>query len=476
MRYQEPIYIQNKNSGVRNRAFINVNMSSDICIFTAPLVVMSGASKIQCLEPTLNTSYVISGNTTAIPLTFAFIANVDSFSATSATFKYEIYKFNPNVDVFTTPAVYKSSQISYSAFSATNEVINYIPIDTLKLDGEYLIKPYYNFKACTNYLNKLGKTVDTLAYMSGSEYGLYDEVTDWYFIAFKAADIPQFTNNGKNTMAASRLFQQILPAQDGQTVFVISNNYVGYPIITLNGLVLSPTLDYTLSGNVVTLNAEALSTDILTAIYTTYAGFSLIGDTISITGPIMSGATDMEGANTAYYNTTTGKYEVYTSVEPSNIGNILVMINGLTLANGLDYYQSITNTKRIILEGPIMLGDIVTIVYIPSTDLINGLITSHPVVSWTIDNSPQLVNGVFTLQVSTGNTFSTLYSSSSQPYVVGKVQYSDTFLASGSTGTTLYYRVKNEKDYVTLCNNVIGSIAYSETLPVIIQSNSINSY
>jgi hypothetical protein len=57
------------------------------------------------------------------------------------------------------------------------------------------------------------------------------------------------------------------------------------------------------------------------------------------------------------------------------------MLNGVTLANG-DYYQSISNPKRIILEGDLLIEDIITIVYYPTTTVINGLITSNPIVSW----------------------------------------------------------------------------------------------
>jgi hypothetical protein len=36
------------------------------------------------------------------------------------------------------------------------------------------------------------------------------------------------------------------------------------------------------------------------------------------------------------------------------------MLNGVTLANGGDYYQSISNPKRI-LEGDLLIEDIITI-------------------------------------------------------------------------------------------------------------------
>jgi len=216
--------------------------------------------------------------------------------------------------------------------------------------------------------------------------------------------------------------------------------------------------------------------DIVTIIYTTNGGNNLVGDNIDISSSIVSGSTGNEGSNSVYYNTTKQKYEIYTSVSPATGGSILVMLNGVMLANGIDYYQSKSNPKRIILEGDLLVGDLITIAYFPIVSAVNGLITNNPSVGWQITTPPQKPNGTFTLEVSTGKTFSTLYSSISQPYVTGISLYYDTFIASGTVGTTLYYRVKNEKNYEALCGNVITDIAYSETIPIIVQTNSINSY
>jgi hypothetical protein len=474
MRYQEPIYIQNENSAVRNKDILNVNMSSDICIFGAPLFTMSGASKIDCTGST-GTTYVVSTATT-IPLSFYFTGNTNSFTANSATFKYEIYKYNSNASSFALPPVYQSSIFNYSGFSGTSVVSENVAVSKLGLDGEYLIKGYYQFSACTNFLNLLGKTVDTITYRSGKEYGLYDNDLDFYFIAFKAADKPKFVLNGNNTPAENQLFQQVILAKDKQTNFVISNSVAGYFAFTLNGLVLAPNLDYTFSGNVVTLVEPTVKGDVVTVIYTTSGGNNLIGDNILVSSPIISGVTDGQGTNDVYYNTTTNKYELYTSVEPASGGSILVMINGATLALNIDYYQSISNLKRIILEGDIIVGDIITIVYFPSVTTVNGISTPNPNVTWTIKTVPQLSNGVFTLEVSTTDSFLSIYESYSQPYIVGSTMYNSSFAASGTVGTQLYYRVKNEKTFVSLCGYSTSSINYSDIIPITIQTNSINSY
>lgn len=474
MRYQERIYIQNENGAVRNKDILNVNMSSDMCVFESPLFNLSGASKIDCTGTT-GTSYVISTATT-IPLTFQFTANTESFTANSATFKYEIYKYATQTQSFVNPPVYKSSIIEYSAISATSATTQYIPVSGISLDGDYLVKGYYMYPVCTFFANKLGKTIDTLTFSSGSEFGLYDSKLDYYFIALKQAEIPKLLVNSSNTVAANQLVQQVVLPTDGQINITVSNSAAGDIIVTLNGLVLAKNYDYILSGSVITMTDKMIYGDIVTIIFTTQGGNNIVGDNINVNAPVVSGITNNEGSNNPYFDTTTGKYEIFTTTTPANGGAIIVMLNGVTLASGIDYYQSVSNPKRIILEGNIMLDDMITIVYFPTTNVINGLNTNIPSVTWSILSGPELNNGFFSLEVSTGSTFTTLYSSGYTPYSIGRTIYSDTFTASGTVGTVLYYRVKNEKDYVTLCGDVVSTVAYSETIPLTIQTNSINSY
>lgn len=477
MRYQERIYIQNDNGAVRNRDLLNVNMSSDMCVFEAPLFNVSGATKIDCgTGNTGTTGFYIISTATTIPLEFQFTANTDTFTATNATFRFEVYKYyNPN-EIFTVPPVYQSSFINYSGFSGTNTTIQNVPIDSLLPDGDYLIKGYYNFNACTNFLNLIGKTVDTINYRSGDEYGLYNSDLDYYFVVVNEADTPLMIANSSNTPVSNRLFQQVILPEVGSTNVTITNSYYGDFILTLNGLVLAYGYDYTYSGSIVTLSAATVAEDIITVIYTTEGGNNFVGDNVNVSSPIVSGVTNGEGSNNPYFNTTTGKYEIYTSVSPISGGFIIVMLNGATLANGVDFYQSISNPKRIILEGGLLVGDLLTIAYYPNTNVINGLITNSPSITWSIENAPQLANGEFILEVSTGSSFTNFYSTGSTQYVVGQTYYTTTFTASGTVGTQLYYRVKNDKKYETLCGKIVETVAYSEIIPITIQTNAINSY
>lgn len=475
MRSQQIIYIQNENSAVRNKDILNVNMSSDICVFNAPSYNIDGASKIDCNSISAST-YIVPLTGTQISVLFEFTGNTYSFYSNYTVFKYEIYKYYPQNNSFITPPVYKSPYIHYYDLDEFNNIIQNIPVNNLLLDGEYIIKGFYESNICTDFMSKLGARFDTLKNRSGSEYGLYNGSLDYYFIAIREAETPQFIGTSSNTPAASQLHQQVIIPENGQVNVTITNNYSGTFIVTLNGLVLAPTYDYTFTGSVITFNESLLNTDILTIFYVTTGGNNLIGDNIYVNTFISSGTTNNEGSNVVYFNTDTSKYELYTSVIPSDGGKILVMINGVTLANGIDYYQSITNPKRIILEGDIVLNDLITIVFFPKTNVVNGLNTNAPIVTWTVQNAPQTNNGLFTLEVSTGSSFNSFYYTGTTNYVVGTSVYNKQFTASGSFGDKFYYRVKNEKKYVTLCGDIITSTKYSEIIPITIQTNSINSY
>ena len=476
MRYQELIYIQNSNSALRNKDILNVNMSSDICVFNAPLFDVSGATKIDCTGVTA--TYIISSTTETIDLDFIFTANTDSFTANNATFTYELYKYDSSISAFTPTPVYTSSAYTYNYINiyGTNTLGQSLPISGLSLDGDYLIKGYYNFDMCTEFSKKLGKKIDTRTYNNGEEYGLYKPKLDYYFMAMMAAEKPVFLPSASNTPPAGKLFQQVILPEEGTTVLAVNYAVTGQFLVTLNGLVLAKDYDYTVSGNLVTLVAATSKEDIVTIIYTTSGGYNFLAENIDVTTEIVSGITGNEGSNLVYYNTTTGKYEIYTQATPQDGGSVLVMINGAMLANGVDYYQSTSNPKRFILEGNIVVGDMITIAYFPNVTVINGLLTNNSMVTWLITNPPQTTDGQFTLQVSTGTSFTTIYTSTTVDYVVNQQYYHASFTVSGPIGAEFYYRVKNEKNYTNICGNIISDITYSDIIPVVVQTNAINSY
>jgi len=502
--FEDKIYIQTAHQGVRNKDILNVNTSSDFCVFESPIYTMSGASKIICSDTPLDiysdvysieygdgtsgttgASYVfISSPTTKTKdITFEFTGNTESFTKTNATFKYEIYKYDNNQGLFHSPPQYRSDEVEWSSFSGTSAFTASIPLSTLNIDGEYLIKGNFVHDVCTEYANRLGYKYDTSSFVNGKEYGLYNPSSDYYMAIIQEAETPLFSNVIVDGGTIGAIKQYSVIPTDGQTVFFLSSNVGLDFVVTLNGLTLAIDEDYGVTQQtggtkpyIVTMSAETYSTDIVSFIYVTSdSDVRMVTDTIDITS-IPSGPTDGEGNSNVYYNTTTSKYEVFTSLEPRVGNDFILMVNGATLAFGIDYFQSISNPKRLIFEGTILVGDIIVIGYNANAPYVGSIDTSTPTIYWYINKAPQLVNGEFILEFATDEGMVDIVSSSTVEYVVDNLNYNGSSTISGSVGTQLYYRVTNNKNYVTLCGDIIQSTAYSETIPVKIATNSINSY
>jgi hypothetical protein len=437
----------------------------------------------------LNYPYMTSGSSgvyffgttkSSVDLSIVFTGNMDSFDVQSSSdtiFKYSIFKYNPKLNGFEKPAIYISDDYAYSAVSVTSSITMTISSTTLNLDGDYLIKGNFICNYCTDILGRLGERYDTSQYSNGNLYSLYNEELDYYFIGLTSAMTPTFLGTLIDN-AGSRLYGiTLFPSYDDQTNLSYNINFIDSPIIALNGLVLAKNFDYSISSNTITFSYAVKKTDVVTII-------GSIGDItapthndlIIIRNPIASGATGSEGTNSVYYNTTTGKNEVYTSLTPRTNNQVIITLNGVILAPNIDYYQSISNPKRFILEGTIIVTDVINLYYLPKTNVVDNLYSNNLTVTWEVAIKPQLANGEFTLEVSTGNTFTTLVASSTTEYIAGVSVYSSTISISGVAGTDLYYRVKNVKNYENLTGDIIASEAYSEIIPITIMSNAINSY
>jgi len=478
MRHQQKIYNQNGNL-IRNKDSLNVNMSSDICIFTAPLFGMDGAVKIETGTTSASTGvYIVEDNTSEIDLLFNFTGDTSSLDINSV-FKYEIYKYDYDKQVFVEPPLIKSNDIYYSAFSATSIYEETIPVNNLGHDGEYLIKGYYTHKICTNILSKLELIDDTSFYKNGSLYGLYNPSTDYNFSVIEMAETPLFTTTtNANTRPLGSLVAKTILPEKGETTFPISIDVNGKLLVYLNGIMLSKDLDYKINdGATLTLSASTLSGDVLTYVAVSDSQSNgLIVDTIEVEDPIPSGIINAQAENKYYFNTTKSKYEIYTLLTPITGNNIIVTLNGSTLAPNIDYYQSTTNPNRLILEGNLLGGDIINIIYNAYPSYVGEIYTNTPQIIWTIPTSPKKVNGLFTVEVATDSTFNTLVSTAQTEYITNEVSYSSEVILTGSVGTNLVYRVLNEKNYETLDGDIISTSAYSEVVPITIMSNSINSY
>tara|TARA_R110002126_G_scaffold43556_3_gene125024 strand:- start:7771 stop:10494 length:2724 start_codon:yes stop_codon:yes gene_type:complete len=444
----------------------------------------SGVTEVIC---DLEFSGATSGDTNIYPLTgqtnidldFTFTANTSNLTG-NTKFSFEVYKYDNNLGLFRQPPKYISDNFSWSGFSGTSAFTTSVPVSTLNIDGDYLVKGFYTYDVCTEIGNLLGETITTSKYKTGDSYGIYQLDRDFYFTAFVKAEKPslQLTNNTTTIVNSLFVYSSILT---GNEDVIAIKKTSGWYSISLNGLTLAKDLDYSLSGNNLTttvrLSGGTVSGDIFTYVFVnTSDNDSLRLDTIDITSTIVSGVTNGQGSNDVYYNTDKNKYEIYTSIAPSSVNDIILTLNGVTLANNIDYYLSITNDKRIILEGTLVVSDIINVYYITDMYAQGNITTTILPISWSIPTQPQKVNGEFTAEFSDTTNFTNIITSAKTKYVVGVSNYSLNIPLVGESGDIQYYRIKNEKKYIDICNNPIPTVSYSEIIDITIQTNAINSY
>ena len=69
-----------------------------------------------------------------------------------------------------------------------------------------------------------------------------------------------------------------------------------------------------------------------------------------------------------------------------------------------------------------------------------------------------------------------MYNSAITEYIIGVTGYSTKINLIGGYGTQLYYRIKNEKKYKTISNDNIVLTKYSDSVPIIVNTNATNNY
>jgi len=472
----------------RNSVGVMFGLSSDFNEFVRPKFEVSGATKINCsiTDITIGDTGVYSvSNETEIPLNIIFNGDNSSFfNENQSKFRYSIHRYNPNINGFNRVPIYNSEQFDWSQISGTTTINTTVPINELNVDGEYIIKGNFTNTFSTEFMSYLNTTYDTSLFVSGDEYGYYQDDRDYYFIVISKPEKPTLGVGTNTPITINTLRSVSYDLVNNQTQIQVPESQSGY-IVALNGLVLAEYFDYTVStitnGSVTTYLIELVSPgvlgDILTISYISTGGNNtLITKTINVDTKIPSGPQGGQGVNDYYLNSTTGKYEIYIDSDPLTQNDIIVTINGAVLANNIDYYQSSSKPKRIILEGDIIEGDIINVYYNSFTNIVDEILTDTPIFAWSVETPFLVNNGSFTLEIASDINFNNIIKLDTIPYVIGQNSYFLPVNLNASYNDVLYYRVRNDKNYETLCGQILTSTTYSDTTKIKLKTNSVNRY
>ena len=394
----------------------------------------------------------------------------------------EVYGYDQNSQQFTKSALSKF-EIPYSNLTANTGNTVFIP--TVSIDeGEFLIKSYWQYNVNTLLAKKQKITKNTInTYKRGELYGLYVPETDWYFISIFQAQKPLFNNTvAPEPKSINSLTVVTDFTESGKTEYSVVG--LSDPIVSYNGSVLAKNIEYSASTTGTTPYIKLLFTpldnQILTYAYVTDGGVDdFLADVYKITDVVKSGATGTQlDSDRVFYNTTQNKYEYYLTSVPNS--SVLLSINGSVLSNGIEYYASSSDSRRIILEETLNIGDVIEAFYTPAAPVQGKVKTNSPTISWSINTEPSTkISGKFTVEVTdpSDTNFESVEYSFVVDYVVGQKTYSKQIaLTNAKAGDKFIYRVKNEKFYDPILGETIYSVSYSDVNDIEIEYNSGQSY
>ena len=393
----------------------------------------------------------------------------------------EVYGYDQSISQFTKSAL-SNFTIDYKDLTANTTNTIYVP--TLSIgEGEFLIKSYWTYNVDTLLAKKQKvkkNTIDT--YKRGKLYGLYVPETDWYFISLFESEKPLFNSSvAPQPQDIGNLVVQSRFTESGTTEYIV--NGLSDPIVSYNGSVLAKNIEYSAVTSATTpyikLLFNPLPKQILTYAYINNGGSNdLLADLYKISKTIKSGATGTQlSTDRVFYNTTQNKYEFYLSSVPNS--DVVLSLNGTILSKDIEYYLSLSDSRRVIFEDDLVVGDIIEAFYVP-TAAISGLIPNNtPTISWSVNDAPTQTYGKFTIEVTVPSDefFESVVYSFVVDYIIGQKTYSNTItLTNAVAGDKFIYRVKNEKFYDPIIGETIYSVNYSDVNGIEIQFNSGQSY
>lgn len=471
MRYSEKIYDSHKNI---------IRTNSDMCFFNYPSYnVVNLDSTITGITADSPKVFILDEET-EIPLDITFVDNLE-FLSSEVSFNYNILPYDKTLGEFNSSGMYVSTPVQYT------EVNHETSVNSVDLfgEGEYLMKLSYQYLSCTQIAKVLGKQYIASTYSSALPFKHLDTNHDKYFIVLYKADEPRLdvgvTSGGGTTGGdinnTNAFIVQPMPVETGVRTYPLNLTSEGDFLISLNGSVLTKDADFTISNGLVTFLGDVFTSDIVNYIFIGRSNTSsLKTESAIIDDYIVSGTTGNQGDNKIYFNTDSQKYELYTDYRITNPDGVVVTLQGTVLSTNVDFYVSSSNSKRIIFNGAIYPGDILSIIYDSGENLNRSVTDGFIDLSWYVIKPITTTEGEFVVEFSKSETFTIIEQTEIVPYELNKLQYTHRVPMNYPYGTVLHYRIRNIKRYTTISNTVLETMSTSDSIRIEVKTNISNNY
>jgi len=440
------------NSFMKNVSANNVSTSSDFGIIKAPeyKIIENG-------DDVSNTYILNNDNEISLSLLFKGV-NDDGIN-----FDINIHKYDKKILGFNSQPIFTKNGVTAHEFNYNLEV----PINKLIPDGEYILKLDFYYPITTKILSSIGL-------MHKIKDSNYSHNKNNYFTLINEPEKPEIIIDESIITEIGTLFVENFKVVN-ETNIVVGGKYNGNLLVTLSGKTLTEQFDYIVDGQVINFITPIKPDDLITVSYSFNGKTGGINSESIKAINILSGPANKEGLNKIYYNTDTNKFEIFSRNLPIDFNKLIITVNGFSIMNGIDFYQSKTNNKKIIFNGLIKEGDLINIFY-NSTNQFNGNINSSTFdLHWSVVANLESQDGYFDVLVTSDPEFKVIEDVYSIPYQ-SSVNYNCKVNLIGNYGDKFYLKVRNRKNFKTINLKMVSLSTDSDVIPIMLMTNTNNSY
>lgn len=492
------IIVESKNSGnLKVIPYITANTFT----FRQPDYIMVHVGKISTGKTTPVIHNISLGQKA---VNFIFSAHTELLGKqekSETQFRYKVYSFDYNLNIFNENAVYK--KITTNEFATQPNPVK--TIDTIIThpftDGDYLLKGSFIFSAETkqefgyNFTpTAINIDTDVLNSYESYKYNLYDKRYDYWFTITSNPKTPlilttSFEKGGGTnvSLGGSQLMNVSLAVtSEGESTFLINEKPLGKVWVNVNGNTLtesstinfSDRAEYFITQTPVGISIKlanplsVINKDKLSIIYLsgdqTLNNATIMSEIETIGGTTPSGSGALPGAK-SYYNVDINKFEYYFKfkITPVILNSLIVVLNGNKLLNGIDYTLSQQNSYKIVFIGSLEFGDVLTMYYPTTLTEEEFYLTSQNFTAkWEASNG--INTGLYTVEVATGTdtNFQTLLYSPTLGFKTGTTEsnkiYDLTIANITTANASFIYRIKAEKYFYNMLGEKLITTVYSE--------------
>lgn len=381
-----------------------------------------------------------------------FLEDLQFFIDRGVTFSYEIFSRQDKY-------IYnRLKRVENIPFTDTSKGGYQIAVSTfsLNLDTELSIKVWFNL------IDEKGDVHPIMENPNDNIFGLLSK-NDHHISLLKPIDVPTVEFGTNKEQFTDKLVTNTVITERKSRSIALEYVYSGSIMVSIDGVTMSETLDYTRQGKIITFNDIIPSNSVITVTgFVENSSTSGLAGESYLVGKNSTIKSREEVSSGVFFDKNIDLFGIMLTKGVSRHNDPILVLNGTNLAIPYDYYVDAQDNSVIYVNGLLLENDLVSIYFVPeyeTNEITDGVLP----MSIMLENPILNEEGTLVLEMSSTSDFR-IIEQALIPYVKGENNYNFELTYEGKG--VRYIRLVNKKHYTTVLGEEIKSedlIAYSST-------------